>query len=870
MNIESGKAKYYGDTSEAIKDEKYVIGSSTDKRSLNTYLNSYTKENNVKFTPREITKIIKVQNPEPKVAVNRGNVTNTTSSKFNLPEELALMFTAGTVNYSFPYGSGYGFDKNVHDIKVQPDGKILVAGDFEHYDYSGDTYFSPYLCRLNADGTFDDTFDTTNSGSQSGFNNTIYTIHLQSDGKIIIGGDFTFYDKDSGYTSNYIARLNSDGSYDQTYFIGNGFDGSVYKVEVQSDNKIVIGGNFTEYNGVGFNRIIRLLTNGSIDSTFSIGDGFNNGIAGYVNEIIKQPDGKLLIGGGFETYDGNSSNNIARLNTNGSYDTTFTIGNGFNAEVASIALQSDNKIIVGGFFDTFNNTFLFGGYIVRLDTNGNLDTTFGYGLDAPVVTIAIQSDDKILVGGFFNTFYPDSIDLITVDELVRFHSDCTLDYSFYFETRLSNGVYAITILDDDMILIGGEFDTNGDETTYPLNHFGKINNKILEYPYVAKFLDCGVLTLGFSLENYEDYSYTVGSKTPIDYDKVYSINSLSNPSQVFCGAMINVFPSVDVNFTTINEYDSCELASDDNSKLVLLEPYLGALPGQLLILVDNNYSVGDYLFYKKLLITDGDSVYFHGTFKIIEEIPFDESNIFNMIEPYAPYETGDESIEANGQYIVTEDCVSVIDDVVLVYQPLLIQEVTIVQPNGVSPCKEIAFPPSYFSPYFGDLITYETILAGVPTLNSSLIFNNCEECLIGIADYELRSFTTCDGSDSNLYIPISSDVITSGTTTYKCDFNLIPNVCGNIGDVITTPNPSNGNPNQYTLHTLTDYTKYDDCNSCLSTIEYKATLYVRDGVNPDKIQYSFMKLTDIEKMLLLGPIATTRGPECYELINYYL
>jgi len=738
MNIESAKAKYYGDSSKTIIDGKYSLGSSTGETTSKPYSNSFATESNVTFTPRPKRTPTKVKNPEPKVAVkkegvNRPELKNT---KLHLPEELILTFTAGTVDFSFPHGVDYGFNKDVHDIKVQPDGKIIVAGDFEDYIYSGNTFYSPYLCRLNADGTFDDTFDTTNNESQNAFNNTIFSIHLQEDGKIVVGGDFTYFDRDAGFNCNYIARLNSDGSFDESYFIGNGFDGSVSKVEVQEDGKTVIGGTFTQYNNADYNRIVRLLSNGSIDPTFLVGDGFNIGDSGYVNDIIKQPDGKLLVGGDFYDYDGTSVNRLVRLNTNGTIDTSFNTGNGFNDEVTSIALQSDGKIIVGGFFDYFNYTYLFDGNIVRLSSGGSLDTMFGYGLNNGVISLAIQSDDKILVGGFFGTFYPNSTDSITIDELVRFHKDCTLDTSFYFGELFSSGVYTITILEDDMILIGGEFDTNGDETIWPLNHFGKINNKILEYPYVGKFIDCGLVDtpFPFSVDNYEDFTYVVGSKTPFDENKTYSFENLSNPSQTVCGIFIDEFPSVNVQFKNVAEYDDCFSSLSTTSKLVLVEPYLGEIPGDLELLVSNKFNVGDYLFYNRLLIVDDEANYFHGTFQIIEELSFSGSNIINLVEPYIPYETGDESIEANGQYLITEDCVSGDSSIVLTYQPSLINEIVLAQPNGESPCKYVSFPPSYFSPNLGWLLTYEAISGGTPVLNSSLLFETKEECLNNLAD----------------------------------------------------------------------------------------------------------------------------------------
>jgi len=112
-----------------------------------------------------------------------------------------------------------------------------------------------------------------------------------------------------------LKRLNTNGSVDTSLNLGaNGFlGGGVNSIVQQSDGKLVVGGTFTSYNTVGRNRIARLNTNGSIDSTFTIGTGFNGG----VTDIIQQSDGKFVVGGTFTSYNGTTRSKIARLNTNG-------------------------------------------------------------------------------------------------------------------------------------------------------------------------------------------------------------------------------------------------------------------------------------------------------------------------------------------------------------------------------------------------------------------------------------------------------------------------------------------------------------------------------------------------------------------------
>jgi uncharacterized delta-60 repeat protein len=126
-----------------------------------------------------------------------------------------------------------------------------------------------------------------------------------------------------------------------------------------------------------------LNTNGTRDTGFDIGTGFN----GPVNSIGIQTDGKVVVGGNFSSYNGTSQSYITRLNTNGSLDNTFSIGTGFNGEVHSISIEQGGKIVVGGNFSSYNGTTSF--YTIRLNTNGSVDSTFAnYNVGGPVYNIS--------------------------------------------------------------------------------------------------------------------------------------------------------------------------------------------------------------------------------------------------------------------------------------------------------------------------------------------------------------------------------------------------------------------------------------------------------------------------------------------------
>lgn len=330
---------------------------------------------------------------------------------------IAGLNSDGSLNSGF--NTGTGFDASLRCIVPQSDGKLLCAGIFNNYNGTA----RGLLARLNSNGTIDSGFAPTSLSA-------MYwrSIALQSDGKIIIIGDFT----------NRIKRLNSDGTTDTSFNSGTGIGGgSIIErcVSVQSDGKIIVGGNLTSYNGTSRNRILRINTDGSLDTGFTIGTGFNN----VVWDVLVQSDGKIVASGAFTSYNGTAINRIARLNTDGTLDTGFSIGTGFDAIAYALAIQTDGKILVGGIFTTFNGTSSNG--IARLNTDGSLDTGFsvGTGFNATSLwTIKIQTDNKILVGGRFTTYNG-----TTKNNIARLNTDGSLDTGFTGSADNSVGAIAI-------------------------------------------------------------------------------------------------------------------------------------------------------------------------------------------------------------------------------------------------------------------------------------------------------------------------------------------------------------------------------------------------------------------------------------------
>ena len=124
-----------------------------------------------------------------------------------------------------------------------------------------------------------------------------------------------------------LCLLAQDGSLDFSFDPGTGANSTIQSISLQPDGKIIIGGYFTNFNGYERNYIARLNSDGTVDTSFEVGAGTN----GPIFCIARQLDGKILIAGAFDTYDNTSRHNIARLNVDGSLDISFDPGAGPNS-----------------------------------------------------------------------------------------------------------------------------------------------------------------------------------------------------------------------------------------------------------------------------------------------------------------------------------------------------------------------------------------------------------------------------------------------------------------------------------------------------------------------------------------------------------
>ena len=359
-------------------------------------------------------------------------------------------------------------------------GKLLAGGFFN--SYNGNFSYSK-LVRLNEDGTIDATF-----ASQS-YTGGIYTIAVQPwDNKIIVGGEFTR--TVGGVTYTNIMRLNEDGSVDNTFNpTGSGTDGTVWKVlalneSTAANRRIVIGGVYKSYKGSSIvgsanqGGAILVRENGNLAKNLNVTEGAWT--VGGVYCMALDNSGNILIGGEFGLVNGVRVRRAARLLRNGDLDPAFLNrgydGVGPGSSVYAIAAQpSDNKILIAGAFTTYvdmsigqfvNNTRT---RIARLETDGYLDKDFNFAggvflsrgfNDMAIRDMLIASNGKILVGGNFTAY-----DGVTVNRVARLNRDGSLDNSLNIGSGFDNIVHDIAFynfwrggaMEEAQILVAGNF-----------------------------------------------------------------------------------------------------------------------------------------------------------------------------------------------------------------------------------------------------------------------------------------------------------------------------------------------------------------------------------------------------------------------------
>lgn len=313
---------------------------------------------------------------------------------------ITRLLNNGTLDTSF-ITTGITNLIQTYDIKEQSDGKLLVSS-FQ----SSPNAFN--LQRLNSDGSIDTGFTKSIFNGASSFNEE--RIEFQSDGKIIFGNDFGDAGLFSGYTG--LMRFNTNGIIDSTFNSGGSqFSGSsnnrVDDIYVYPDNKILFAGLFNRYNGVFCNSLMRLNSDGSVDTSFTLDTTTGYTFPLFINDIEVLSNGKILVGcdpSGTNKYFNNTVGAMFRLNADGTFDSTFPFNQfsgGFNS-LNDIYEMENGSLLIGGSFTGYSGNVVTN--LIKLNSNGTLNTTFNPpSINGAITDIEITVDGGVLCTGGMTT-----------------------------------------------------------------------------------------------------------------------------------------------------------------------------------------------------------------------------------------------------------------------------------------------------------------------------------------------------------------------------------------------------------------------------------------------------------------------------------
>jgi len=407
--------------------------------------------------------------PDGKILVGVNGATGFLGGAFRFSKLILRLNANGSLDTSFDTAA-LNLGTNVYAIAVQPDGKILVGGNFT-YTSRGARVYS--LLRLDPNGALDPSFalvegPSFNEPKEAG---TVAALAVQPDGKIVIGGSFVHL---SGVDIINFARLNGDGSLDATFNATNASTrratsgisrGATFAaIFVQPDGRILAGGSLgsdesTSVSGPG-RAVARFAADGTREASFSGSSILNQGTG-----LALQPDGKIIVVGTFQITEPAPRAAVARLNGDGTLDTTFEAPGLVASGPLDVALEPDGHLTVVGAFGNKEGAASEG--LVRLAPNGQPDPAFapnGAGSDARVNTLVRQTDGKLLVGfmpyaGLTET--ATRLNAVKRGGIGRLAADGTTDTSFASPFTAASAIFGIAAQPDGKVVAWGTFKLMG-------------------------------------------------------------------------------------------------------------------------------------------------------------------------------------------------------------------------------------------------------------------------------------------------------------------------------------------------------------------------------------------------------------------------
>lgn len=417
---------------------------------------------------------------------------------------LRITESLGQADDSFDLDRVYNFD--INQLEVDRKGRYIHGGL-----YDSGTYSNIIGGRVLQTGQLDTSFNVG-----SGFNDFPRAILMYDDGSMIIGGRFTTY---NGQTFNRIVKLNEDGSVNDVFNSGTGFNNYVYGLAKHKKGVIVVGA-FTSYNGTATNGIIKLKQDGTIDTSFDFGTGLQGADRAY--SVLTTSDNKVVVGGHFTGYRDNASNKLVRINADGSWDSSFVVGSGPNGNVLEIKEDLDRSIIFCGNFSGYDGDSFIG--ICKVDQNGTADNDWSlpFNSGSSTTSIDIQSNGKYIIAGSFTSFDGNS-----VGRIIRLNADYSLDTTFNPGTGF-NALANAKLLTNGQIICFGQFTTFDDK---PYVRLMRLNAGAESIRYKTQEFDLED-DIQFPL-NYSILDIRQPDKRKSDFSKTISLPGTKNNNKIF-------------------------------------------------------------------------------------------------------------------------------------------------------------------------------------------------------------------------------------------------------------------------------------------------------------------------------------------------
>jgi uncharacterized delta-60 repeat protein len=354
--------------------------------------------------------------PDGKIIIVQNN--------FQLMNALVYRLNAnGSIDGSFKTLTGAnGF---INSGTLQPDGKIIIGGTFSNYNGASVNK----IIRLLSNGDFDASFQYPEASYR------IANIKLLSNGKFLLLCQYT------PQASGHLKRLNSNGSVDPNFVTSENC--YMYPFSLQKDEKIINQESCVDWgmDTPPHEMIFRLNSDGTYDNTF-VRLGFDTPTS-IVFWVLS--DDRIMVSGNFNSYGGIQAKNLIKLQKNGALDATFNAGEGTNGEIWDIAEQEDGKLILVGFFSQYNNvnrTNIVRLYNTRLGVN-----TFDSGSKISVYPNPANSFIEVQLTDAISFFDFEIYDINSRKIKAQQSSGNTINIS-----ELERGVYFLNVKTDDGVL----------------------------------------------------------------------------------------------------------------------------------------------------------------------------------------------------------------------------------------------------------------------------------------------------------------------------------------------------------------------------------------------------------------------------------